>query len=295
VLIDHQWDTPSVLGDAFVPLGDPATMEKGIPIEPGYGMLFSATLQISTQYEEDGPDYNLKGWRTAILSQNVVRYKLPLQMQNNFRVTYNINFDDSSYPLVTEKYNVYFEAGVRYGAIFGFYILGFITLNFLNAVSTWVHSIYQASAINSIQSMRAINISNDGLTELIQYVGTVGECARSNQAEMRSIYHAKRTGGASAIDTYNKMAQKIDKINLVLYQIMYHVYISKDTEVKRKHEELVTMYKQERQKGPGCHFNQLWMDFWDVLGEQHMYEILYKILRKDYVDQYKKKAQSMDV
>jgi len=288
--IDLKWDISSALGNTFVALGDPATMEKGIPIEPGYGMLFSATLQISTQYEEDGADFDLKGWSFAVLSQNVVRYKLPLQMQNSFKVTYNINFDDSAYPLVTENYNVYFEAAVRYGAIFGFYILGLIILRFLNTVNTSVLSMYETSTINSIRSMRAINISDEGLRELIEYVGTVNG---PNQAEMINIYHTKYIVGESALDTYNKMAQKIGKINLVLYQVMYYVSISKDTELKRKHEELVSMYKQERRKGPGCSFNQLWMDFWDVLGETYMYEMLYKILKKDYVDQYKKKAQSM--
>jgi len=286
--LNLEWDLTAVMGMAYLKDNEAAKLDTGLPMVPGYGYVLSATVQIKPAYSKDSDDvYTLTSWSRTISSKTTVRYKLPTGQGHLFRVTYNINMDDSIYPSVVTNTFSYMDLIVSYSACLGFLALGLSLIIFMNSVSVVVKEQLEAAADRQLRTMKAINVSEEYLVALIDYVGTSVNTA--DHASMQQVFRDANRTGSSPHEIYEELSAKVGKTNLVLCQVMFQVSKSVDVEVKEKEVELLSEYKLERRRGPQCNYEELWTRFWDILQDVHMYPVLYKILKKEFVDQYRQK------
>lgn len=284
------WDLTSVMGMAYLPLNAQGNLQDGIPMQPGFGYVLSATIQIRPQYAMEGAEKMLVKWTRTITSKSAVRYALPYGQGNLFRLTYNIQFDEDVFPSLEQNQFSFNVLLVSYGAVFGYYIVGLVALLLMNSIGKAVNEFVRRDAVKSMRSMKAMNITDEYLMQLIDYVGTVSV---TDHSAMQQVYNNQRTTAWTPIATYEALAKAVDgKLQMIIFQILHQASIDPEVEMVQKHGELLAAYKQETRKGPNCDLNTLWMAFWEILGEVRMYPILYVLLKKDYVDNYRKNAKS---
>merc|ERR1712086_339828 len=84
---------------------------------------------------------------------------------------------------------------VNYGAVFGYYICGLVLLMICNSIFKTVSMFMEKSAIKSLRTMKVINVTDDYLIQLIDYVGTVNTV---DHAQMQVVYNNERTASWSA-------------------------------------------------------------------------------------------------
>jgi len=283
------WDLTPVMGKGYVAPNTEASLEAGIPMQPGYGYVLSATLQIRPGYTKSESSEALIAWTTKIVAKSAVRYRLPVGQGHLFQVTYNVRVDDAVYPSIDSNSFSFISLLVSYGAAFGYYSVGISLIMLWNIIQAMLLEAWQRESERQVQTMKAINVSDEYLEELTDYIGNKA-ISTADHAKLSETHIEQKRLGSTAYCIYEAMQKKVGRTNLVLFQVMHGVHKSPEAGISIREKELILAYREETRKGPLSNYESLWAEFWDILDDGGMYPVLYKILKKEYVDQYRKNA-----
>lgn len=279
------WDLKGVRGNTYVSAGDMEhfTMKTvGLRLEPGYGYLFSATIQIMPLYSSSLTEIvTLEGWSRTITQQSCVRFLLPAGQRNVVRYYYSVSFDDRVLPAISQ----YRFQGLQFLYVLGslpcYTILGTIILTLYNVIVTQLQGSKGVADLHSAAKVEKVDLQDAYLHTLAQFA-TDAAGAEDIQKTIETIVVEAKELDWSTNKKRQELGRQLTPTGFLCLQVLYEAFIlcKSQPDINEGYNTLMGNFRDWRADSSKNEETAvaMWKTFWPNLGAGRMRQLLTEIM-----------------